>query len=181
MAIPVFEKMGFGKLKKIKESLEEKFQEQQKIYGYIGMEAYEMYKQGKEVCQELTVYFEKAEELEKEVQQLESEKQRLELEQQNRKKRVCSCGCSLSPQQKFCTNCGKPVESDVLLCTCGEQIQKEMKFCPSCGRKVSTLFESENPQADTTTKEITYKECICGAKISEGQFMCMECGRKIVD
>ncbi|MGN7895903.1 double zinc ribbon domain-containing protein [Bacillus sp. 22475] len=57
----------------------------------------------------------------------------------------CSCGGSLSLNDKFCGQCGK--ENELLLQTnnvenescslCGEQIVTEAIFCPVCGMKQS--------------------------------------------
>ncbi len=47
-----------------------------------------------------------------------------------------SCGAELSPQAKFCTECGKKVEPAVTKCAgCGAQLPSGSKFCPECGQK----------------------------------------------
>ena len=87
-----------GNEKKIKVALNEKNQELQRAYSYIGMEMFQIYKAGKLVCSDsLNAYFEKADALQKEVnafvteiQRLEQEIKRLELEIQNTGKIICS-------------------------------------------------------------------------------------------
>ncbi|MBQ2901890.1 MAG: zinc ribbon domain-containing protein [Agathobacter sp.] len=167
MAIGLFNIGNFSSLQNIKKELEEKNQERAKIFGYIGMEIYDLYKQGKVSISELDLYFENMENLEKEIEELE--KQKNELEEQTKKTLTCSCGATLSPRDRFCGKCGKPVESKNNICECGRKIEEGLAFCPNCGKSIVGV-----------PREITkYKECICGAKVPEGQFMCMECGRAI--
>ena len=163
----------------IKKLLEEKQKERSKVYGFIGMDVYDLYKQGKAEFPELQVHFEKMQELEQEIAELEAEKQRWEL--QSRGASTCSCGQPLSAKERFCPNCGKPVDNRMITCVCGNQIKKELKFCPNCGKSVSGLLETGGQQPENAGMQARYKECICGAKVPEGQFMCMECGRKVED
>ncbi len=169
MAIQVLEKINIGNFSAVKNKkklMEKKRQEQEKVFGYTGMEAYELHKQGKLDCPELGVYFEKLEGLEKDIKELEAEKESL-----GTGNYVCSCGCTLTPQQRFCPNCGKQAVREGILCSCGNVVGKDMQFCPNCGKSVKDLGQEGQKQ--------NYKECICGAKVEEGQFMCMECGRKV--
>lgn len=56
---------------------------------------------------------------------------------------VCSCGMSLSYEDKFCGGCGKKVEiptenTEYILCNrCDTNIEADSKFCPCCGVKIS--------------------------------------------
>ncbi len=162
----------------IKKVLEEKNRERSKVYGFIGMDVYELYKQKKIEITELNVHFERMRELENEIAELEAEKQRLEL--QSKGSSICSCGQQLTSELRFCPRCGKPVDNGMLTCTCGKMIKKDTQFCPYCGRSVGTLIGNEQePNAAGQQPPVEYRTCICGAKVPEGQFMCMECGRKM--
>lgn len=152
--------------------LEEKKKERAKIYGFIGMDVYDLYKQGKVDIQELEVHFEKMQALEQEIADLEAEKQKQEAK--NKGVSICSCGQKLSSENRFCPGCGKPVDNGMITCTCGNMVRKDLKFCSYCGRNLQGVAEQEE-------EPDKYRECICGAKVPEGQFMCMECGRKIED
>lgn len=154
----------------VKKLLEEKKKERAKIYGFIGMDVYDLYRQGKVNMEELEVHFEKMQALEKEIADLEAERQ----EAKNKGANVCSCGQKLTPENRFCPGCGKPVDNGMITCTCGNLIKKDLKFCSFCGKNLQELAGQEEEPAE-------YRECICGAKVPEGQFMCMECGRKIED
>lgn len=171
MAIGLFNIGNFSNIQNIKKSLEEKNQDRAKMFGYIGMETYDLYKQGKVSVPELESYFENMEALEKEIEELENQK--AELEAQNSRVLACSCGATLSAKDKFCSKCGKPVEQKNNICECGRKIEEGMAFCPNCGKSIA------GAQREITQEVIIFKECICGAKVPEGQFMCMECGRKI--
>lgn len=155
MGVPILEKMNMSNFypsKNVKKIIEEK----SKILGYIGMELWDMKKEGKIDILELDVYFEKLESLEKEIREIEEEKQRAEM--QKKRSGVCSCG---------------------------HQVKKGMQFCPYCGKSVQNPEEKSLSQGESdpgkTGDDLQTKvrECICGAKVPEGQFMCMECGRKI--
>ena len=181
--MPVFDKVSqnfanFSNNQNLKKSLEEKNREKSRIYGYVGMEAYDLYKEQKLSAPELEIHFEKLGALEKEILEIEEKLTQLV----SSDKIVCSCGYALNGQMKFCPKCGRPVESDMITCTCGKKIKGDMSFCPYCGNKLkgnSGKPAAKEPEA--VQKEETFRECICGAKIPEGQFMCMECGRKIED
>lgn len=175
--MPVFDKVSqnfanFSNNQSLKKSLEEKNREKSKIYGYLGMEAYDLYKAQKLSIPELDVYFEKLTALEKELAEIEEKM----AQAANSGKSVCSCGYVMSSQMEFCPKCGKPAESGMITCKCGKQVKRDMSFCPHCGNKL----KGETAQKEETVQnEGKMRECICGAKIPEGQFMCMECGRKV--
>lgn len=162
---------NFSNIQNLKKALEEKNQERAKIFGYIGMEAYDLFKQSKMSVPELETYFETMQNLEIEIEKLEEEKQKLE--EANKKIPTCSCGAPITAKDKFCSKCGKPVELKGNVCTCGRKVEEGMTFCPNCGKSLVKKMEIE------VQETVKYKECICGAKVPEGQFMCMECGRKI--
>lgn len=171
MAIGLFNIGNFSNVQNIKKSLEEKNKDRTKMFGFIGMETYDLYKQSKISVPELELYFENMENLEKEIEELE--RQKMELEEQTKKTPTCSCGATLSLKDRFCGKCGKPVESKNNVCECGRKIEEGMAFCPNCGKSII------GAQREGTQVPINYKECICGAKVQEGQFMCMECGREM--
>ena len=60
-----------------------------------------------------------------------------------------SCGCGLTSFDKFCTNCGGPVEFEngrtlQNFCTsCGEHIGSETMFCTGCGLKIENQVRTE--------------------------------------
>lgn len=175
MAIGIFNISNFSAMQNLKKSMEEKNKERVKIYGYIGMEAYDLFKQGKVSVPELEIYFEKMKALESEIEELEKEKQQLEV--QSKGNRVCSCGNVLSAKSKFCSKCGKAVEQKRNICKCGKEIEEGMIFCPNCGENIGqTAISMEEISEQEKEND---RECICGAKVQEGDFMCMECGRKI--
>lgn len=163
----------------IKKLLEEKRKECSKIYGFIGMDVYDLHKQGRLVIPELAAHFEKIQALEQEIADLEAEKQRRQF--QHKGVVVCSCGQKLSVKNAFCPNCGKPVDNGMITCTCGQTISSDLKFCTYCGRNIKEMLESGTKQPGSSNVPLRYRECICGARVPEGQFMCMECGRKLED
>lgn len=179
--MPVFDKVSqsianFSNSQSLKKSLEEKNKEKSKIYGYLGMETYDLYKGQKLSAPELEIHFEKLGALEKEIAEIEEKL----AQAANAGKPVCSCGCVLNDQMKFCPKCGKPVELDFVICACGQRIKSDMSFCPYCGNKRNVALEPpEQKEAEAVRKEEVFRECVCGAKIPEGQYMCMECGRKV--
>lgn len=163
----------------LKKALEEKNRERSKIFGFIGMDVYELYKQKKIDIAELDVYFNQMKELENEIAGLEAEKQRMEL--QNKGVRTCSCGQPLTAENRFCPKCGKPVDPGVIVCVCGKKVKNDMQFCSYCGRNLKERSGGgqEVDVEKANAPQMEYRTCICGAKVPEGQFMCMECGRKI--
>ena len=175
---------NFAAANGVKKALDEKYRERLKIYGYVGMEVYDLYKQNKISIPEVEMHLEKLKEMDKEIADLEAEKQRMEAE--SGKPNVCSCGCTLTGKERFCPKCGKPVENGAIVCTCGRTVDRGMMFCPSCGKSVKELqeklsagagagFEGAAPAGGESVQK--YRECTCGAKVPEGQRMCMECGR----
>ena len=60
-----------------------------------------------------------------------------------------SCGCGLTSFDKFCTDCGVPVELEngrslQNFCTsCGEHIGSETMFCTGCGLKIENQVRTE--------------------------------------
>lgn len=168
--------MGDGlNLKTVKKNLEELMNEKVKIYGFIGMEVYDLSKENKIEIVQIKNYLDKMDALNGEINKLEKQKE--ELEKKSVGKNVCSCGCKLKPQDRFCPNCGEVVSRDTILCTCGAELSKDVKFCSVCGKRTEDILQ-EQAVAKEPPK---MRECICGAKVPEGQFMCMECGRKIED
>lgn len=195
MGIQVFDTIGqnftnFSANQGLKKSLDEKLSEKAKMYNYIGMETYDLYKNGKIVQPELDVYFEKMKALEQEIAEIQAEMDKAKTAGNGSFK--CSCGAVLPQESKFCPNCGKAVKNDWIICSCGRQIKRDMAFCSYCGRKISELsVPAGNQEAaaianggnlpGTGNGQVQGKECICGAIIPAGQSMCMECGRRIAD
>lgn len=168
---------GGGNLKAVKKTLEEKMNEKVKIYGFIGMEIYDLSKDNRIEIAEIKTYLDKMDALNGEIEELEKQKE--ELEKKTTKKNICSCGYKLKPQDRFCPNCGEVVERDVIICSCGAELSKTAKFCGTCGKPVEEIRSTQQtPQA---MQAPAMKECICGAKVPVGQFMCLECGRKVED
>ncbi len=46
------------------------------------------------------------------------------------------CGAQLSPNAKFCPECGKPTASEDVCPKCGAKLPASGKFCPECGAKI---------------------------------------------
>ena len=159
-------------LKALKKELEDKMNEKMKLYGFIGMEVYDLSMDGRIDIPEIKNYLDKMGEISAETEELE--KKIAEQEAKIVGKNICACGYKLKPQDRFCPNCGEEVPKDTVLCTCGTELDKNCKFCTTCGKKIEDILkDKEEP------KQLSMKECICGAKVPEGQFMCMECGRKV--
>lgn len=148
--------------------------EKVKIYGFIGMEIYDLSKENRVEIAEIKTYLDKMDVLNGEIAELEKQKE--ELERKSVKKNICVCGYRLKPQDRFCPNCGEVVEKDTVTCTCGAELEKTARFCNACGKSMENILSSQQ-----TPQTSAMKECICGAKVPLGQFMCMECGRKIED
>ncbi len=47
-----------------------------------------------------------------------------------------TCGASVKPNAKFCSECGSKLAVKKFCPNCGEQINGNAKFCPSCGQKL---------------------------------------------
>ena len=160
-------------LKAVKKNLEERMNEKAKIYGFIGMEVYDLSKEKKIEIVQIKAYLDKMDALNSEIEGLEKQKE--ELEKKSAGKNICSCGYKLKPQDRFCPNCGEGIARDTLICSCGAELAKDVKFCNVCGKRTEDILQ-EQAIMKTAPK---MRECICGAKVPEGQFMCMECGRKL--
>ncbi len=159
-------------LKAMKKELENKINEKVKLYGFIGMEVYDMSKDGRIDIPEIQNYLDKMDEISAETEELA--KKIAEQEAKAAGKNICSCGYQLSPQDRFCPNCGEEVPKGTILCTCGTELDKSCKFCTTCGKRIEDIINNKEEP-----KQPVMRECICGAKVPEGQFMCMECGRKV--
>lgn len=173
-AIPKSQAAAGNNLKVVKKNLEDKMNEKNKIYGFIGMEVYDLAKANKIEIVEIKSYIEKMDAIDIEIQELE--KQKAELERKGTDKNICVCGYKLKPEDKFCPNCGEIVERDTITCSCGNELTKDLKFCSACGKRIEDIINTQIP-----VKTVAMKECICGAKVPQGQFMCLECGRRIED
>lgn len=162
----------------LKKNLEDKQNEKNKIYNYIGMEVYDLYRNNGFRQDELNVYLDKLVDLDKEIREIESEMEQLNSASKSMR---CSCGNTILDGMKFCSKCGKPIEKDEIPCKCGRMLKRDMKFCPECGQSVADLMDEQEKPAEKTSEEkaIEIKKCICGAQITEGQSVCMECGRKV--
>lgn len=169
---------GGSNLKAVKKTLEDRMNEKVKIYGFIGMEIYDLSKENRIEIAEIKTYLDKMDALNVEIEELEKQKE--ELERKTAKKNICSCGYKLKPQDRFCPNCGEVVERDVIICTCGAELSKTAKFCGTCGKPIEEIVSTQQ-SAQTVQAAPAMKECICGAKVPVGQFMCLECGRKVED
>ena len=168
---------GGTNLKTVKKTLEEKMNEKVKIYGFIGMEVYDLSKEKRIEIAEIKTYLDKMDVLNGEIEELEKQKE--ELERKTAKKNICSCGYKLKPQDRFCPNCGEVVEREVIICSCGAELSKTARFCGICGKPVEESAGTQQPRQ--TIQAPAMKECICGAKVPVGQVMCLECGRKVED
>lgn len=164
---------GNVNIKALKKELEEYMNEKAKIYGFIGMEVYDLAIEQKIDFPQIKNYIDKMNQLNQTIDELE--KKIKEQEAKNAGKNVCpSCGCKLKPQDRFCPNCGEVIPRNTVLCTCGTELEKDAKFCSSCGKSMEEILKSLEKEP-----EPAMKECICGAKVPIGQFMCLECGRKL--
>ena len=164
---------GYGtNLKAMKKELEKRMNEKLKIYGFIGMETYDLIKQNKLSAPQLDNYMEKMDELNQGIEELEQLITEQELK--NRGKNVCACGYKLKVQDRFCPNCGEAVPRDTVICQCGAEVGRDTKFCSSCGKSMEEIISFQEE-----SRKPSMKECICGAKVPAGQFMCLECGRKV--
>lgn len=175
MKIPDITKDGGNKgqsIKSINKTLEEKMNDKAKIYGFIGMEVYDLSKEKQIEIVQIKNYLDQMDALNQEIEELEKEK--AELEVKNAGKNICTCGYKLKPQDRFCPNCGEVISRDITVCVCGAKIDKNTKFCRTCGKSIEEIQKALEP-----AQPKMMRECICGAKIPEGQFMCFECGRKI--
>lgn len=96
-------------LKSMKRELEEKMNEKVKVYGFIGMETYDLIKANKLEVPQLSSYMKKMKELNQTIEDMEEIIKREEIK--NKGKNVCVCGYKLKAQDRFCPNCGEVVPS----------------------------------------------------------------------
>lgn len=165
MGVPILDKInvaGFSSSKNVKKAMEEK----SKLFGYIGMDVWDMKKEGKINMPELEPYFEKLSLLEQEIQEQKVEKQK-------KGEVVCVCGRKLEKGMKFCSYCGTPVGNEE------EQGARE-RADENRSAPASNFWRGTSDfQTNGEARFKSARECICGARIPEGQFMCMECGRRL--
>jgi hypothetical protein len=45
------------------------------------------------------------------------------------------CGASLTPNAKFCPECGTAIQASKFCTQCGTKLEGALKFCPECGAK----------------------------------------------
>lgn len=162
-------------------AIEEKLTRKSQLFGYIGMEVYDLHEAGKLDREELQEYFDKLKAIDDEVKELQAQKQALEL--QSGKMTTCICGAQVTMADKFCPRCGAPVNNGMMTCACGNQVPQGMRFCNVCGRDLqqssANAMMQPNVPPTAAPAAVPMKQCICGAQVPEGQFMCMECGRKV--
>ncbi len=175
-------KTAFGKnseMASLNKELTDKKDEQIKVYQLIGMEVYDLVKDGRADIPQIKGYIDKIDDISVRISELEKSIEQLEAEKAGGK-RICSCGCELAAGAHFCPRCGASValQNTTVTCTCGAVIPSNSVFCISCGKKLAdspaAAGETQTPAAETKMKQ-----CICGAMVPEGQFVCYECGRKV--
>ena len=77
----------------------------------------------------------------------------------NEERRCSNCNAQLSGNQKFCSECGKPV--DDICSNCGAILRKGQKFCPECGKSQIVICKK------------------CNKEIEKGEKFCSNCGEKV--
>ena len=146
--------------------------EKQKMYEFIGMEAYSLYEAGTFSHPDIEPFLQRIKELNNEIGQLEGKP----VGPVN----TCECGEVFADGMKFCMKCGKKVEYKEegkednntvtsLACECGQELPAGTKFCNACGRPVKP---SSKPSV---------VECVCGAVFAQGSKTCDECGRRMAE
>ena len=123
--------------------IEAKMQARDQVYNYIAMDVVDLYKEGMLNIPQLDIHFDKLAELENEIEELETEKQKMEL--QTKGQTTCSCGASITVNDRFCPVCGKTVDSGYITCVCGNKVKSEQKFCPVCGNSIHDMNSSMMP------------------------------------
>lgn len=93
-------------------------------------------------------------------EQMKGVSQNIDIKAENKETRKCSyCNAILGENQKFCAECGKPVND---ICpNCNAILKKGQKFCPECGQSLVVICPK------------------CNAEIERGQKFCGSCGEKI--
>lgn len=137
---------GFTAAVEQKKVLEEKYQERTRVFSYLGMEVYNLYKQHKIAIPQMDMYFGKLQQLEQEIAGMEMQKQQLE---QEKKGIVCVCGQAVRKDMMFCPGCGRNIQEltastavpgnlafqqEFQECICGAKIPVGQKMCMECGR-----------------------------------------------
>lgn len=169
------QKDGEGKselsMASIKKQMNMLVKEKAKMYEFIGMEIYDLYKNENLEIPQIEAFYKKLDGLEGEIKKLDNMR-----EEKKKKKKtiVCECGTSTTDDQKFCPGCGKKLLKEMIICNCGNEISEEIKFCPNCGTNREMLKESSDKV------ESAKVECVCGAMVGVDELMCMECGRRIM-
>lgn len=92
--------------------------------------------------------------------QMKGVSQNVDIKAENKETRKCSyCNATLGENQKFCAECGKPVND---ICPkCNAILKKGQKFCPECGQSQIVVCPK------------------CNAEVERGQKFCGSCGEKI--
>ena len=84
-----------------------------------------------------------------------------------------SCGTTISAEEKFCPECGYPMnrvqESKMFCPSCGSEVSNEEKYCPECGASIKL-------DSDINMVNICPS---CKAQISTDEKFCPECGAPI--
>lgn len=92
-------------------------------------------------------YYNKIDEIEKEINRIEKEKETKELQYVQNK--VCECGYKITKKYKFCPNCGSKVLTPYIMCSCGIEIFRTLKYCSNYGISVEGLQKViENYEAE---------------------------------
>jgi len=112
--------------------------EKAKMYEFIGMEVFVLYRTGEVSIDVIAPFCEKLQAIKAEIDHVETEI--------TKSVRNCECGAKLQKGAKFCSGCGKNVEIEqplpqaeakpVIECVCGSEIKNETLMCMECGRKI---------------------------------------------
>ena len=124
-------------------------QEKQKYLCYMGMAAYQLYREGKIEHEELTADYEKLCEIDGRIDDMD---QAIEKQQNaKRPKNICECGARLSRGDQFCPQCGKRVKEEAetakenfKICICGARVPEGQAMCMECGRMVEQQEEEKD-------------------------------------
>ena len=75
------------------------------------------------------------------------------------KMEVCSnCGAELSENQKFCSECGTPVNQKCVCKNCGIKLKSGTKFCPKCGTAQSENHVNKTNDNLSTLEKINFEK-----------------------